>query len=54
MLMNLLIIAAVMAALIIGLVIYGRHSKDQTPMMSGGCHGDCAHCASRCEEEKKG
>ena len=53
MLTNLLGVAAVMALLITGLVVYGKRAKDQTPMMGGGCHGNCAECPSRCEEEKK-
>ncbi len=53
MLSNLLGIAAVAGALVIGLILYGRHSKDQTPMMGNGCNGDCAHCASHCEEEEQ-
>ena len=53
MLTKVLLIAAAAAVLIGALIIYGRHSKNQTPMMNGGCHGDCAHCASRCEDEQK-
>ncbi len=49
---DLLLIGAAVAVLIIGLILYGRRAKDQTPMMNGGCTGDCSHCASRCEEKK--
>ena len=40
MLTKVLLIAAAAAVLIGALIIYGRHSKNQTPMMNGGCHGD--------------
>lgn len=53
MLTKVLLIAAAAAVLIGALIIYGRHSKNQSPHDERGCHGDCAHCASRCEDEKK-
>lgn len=51
--LQLIVIIGVMAALLCGLFIYARISKNKDPMMQGGCHGDCSHCAAHCDDEDK-
>jgi len=48
---QLIVIFAVMAAALGALFIFALVSKNKDPIMRGGCHGDCSHCASHCEDE---
>lgn len=48
-----IVIIGVMVALLCGLFIFALISKNKDPMMQGGCHGDCSHCAAHCDEEDK-
>ena len=53
MLVQFLVVACAIVVLLCGLFIYARFSKSDKPMMRGGCHGDCTHCASHCEDDEK-
>lgn len=53
MLVQFIVTAGLVAALLCGLFIYSKVSKSDKPMMQGGCHGDCAHCSSHCDEDQK-
>ena len=50
-----IVIIGIMVVLLGALFIFALVSKNKDPMMQGGCHGDCSHCAAHCadEEEKK-
>ncbi len=48
-----IVIIGVMAAALCGLFIFALISKNKDPIMRGGCHGDCSHCASHCDDEDK-
>lgn len=51
---NIIVIFGVVAVLLAALFIWGKHSKDQTPLMKESCHGNCAECSSACKEKPKG
>lgn len=48
-----LVIGLLAVLALAGLLLYARFSKSERPLGQGGCHGDCAHCASHCEDEKR-
>ncbi|HWP50620.1 MAG TPA: FeoB-associated Cys-rich membrane protein [Clostridia bacterium] len=51
--MQFIVIICIVVALLSGLFIFALISKNKDPMMQRGCHGDCSHCASHCDEEDK-
>lgn len=51
MILQIFVLIGLMIALLCGLFSFALISKNKAPMMQGGCHGDCAHCASHCDED---
>lgn len=50
---QLLVIAVIVAVLLAALVIYGRLSKSDKVLMRESCHGDCAHCSIECHDKEQ-
>lgn len=48
-----IVIIGVMVAALCALFIFALVSKNKDPIMRGGCHGDCSHCAAHCDDEDK-